>query len=125
MKLPLNLPAAVASAIESAIVDSRARIRVGYPWWLRPWLARDVIAITLGRRIYLSGKATARSSAYLERLLRHELAHVRQVNRHGLIPFLARYIAEFFRLFLRERSVHEAYRKISFEVEAKAAEEGL
>ncbi len=125
MKMPPNLPESVLSAIETAIAESRARVRVGYPWWLRPWLARDVIAITLGRRIYLSGKATARSSAYLERLLRHELAHVRQVNRHGLIPFLVRYIAEFVRLLLRERSVNEAYRKISFEVEAKAAEEGL
>lgn len=125
MKMPPKLPEAVLSAIGSAIHDSRARVRVGYPWWLRPWLARDVIAITLGRRIYLSGKAVARSSAYLERLLRHELAHVRQVNRHGLIVFLVRYIAEFVRLFLRERSIHEAYRRISFEVEARAAEEGL
>lgn len=125
MKLPLNLPEAAASAIESSMAEARARIRVGYPWWLRPWLARDVIAITLGRRIYLSGNAVARSSAFLERLLRHELAHVRQVNRHGLIPFLVRYIAEFVRLLLRERSINGAYRKISFEVEAKAAEEGL
>lgn len=121
MKLPLSLPAAV----ESAIAESRARIRVGYPWWLRPWLARDVIAITLGRRIYLSRKATARSSAYLERLLRHELAHVRQVNRHGLIPFLVRYLVEFARLLARERSINTAYRKISFEVEARAAEDSL
>jgi len=121
MHLPLNLSATV----ESAIRDARARVRVGYPWWLRLFLARDVIAITLGRRIYLRGNATARSSAYLERLLRHELAHVRQVNRHGLIPFVVRYMAEFTRLFLRERSINTAYRKISFEVEAKAAEEAL
>lgn len=121
MKLPLNLP----TAVESAIRDSRARVRVGYPWWLRPWLARDVIAITLGRRIYLSGNATARSSDYLARLLKHELAHVRQVNRHGLLPFLARYIAEFVRLLIRHRSINTAYRNISFEVEARAAEESL
>src|ERR1044071_5017731 len=31
----------------------RVKIIVGYPWWLRLCLARDVIAITLGRRIYL------------------------------------------------------------------------
>src|SRR5687768_18137467 len=104
--MPLNLPAPVASAVEAAISDARARVRVGYPWWLRPFLARDVIAITLGRRIYLSGKATARSSDYLARLLRHELAHVRQVNRHGLIPFLVRYVAEFTRLLIRERSIN-------------------
>lgn len=125
MKLPLNLPAPVASRIESAIRDSRARVRVGYPWWLRPWLARNVIAITLGRRIYLSSGAMVRSSDYLSRLLKHELAHVRQVNRHGLIPFLARYLVEFVRLLIRERSINTAYRNVSFEVEARAAEEVL
>ena len=123
--MSLNLPGPVASAIESAMSDAHARVRVGYPWWLRPFLSRDVIAITLGRRIYLSGKAALRSSDYLERLLRHELAHVRQVNRHGLIPFLARYIVEFARLLVRERSINTAYRKLSFEVEARAAEEVL
>src|SRR5687767_11257132 len=121
MKLPLNLPAAV----ESAIRDAQARVQIGYPWWLRPLLARDVIAITLGRRIYLSPNATARSSDYLERLLRHELAHVRQINRHGLLRFLGRYIVEFSRLLIRERSSNTAYRKISFEVGARAAEESL
>ena len=125
MKPPLVLPPAVLAAIASAIDDARARVRVGYPWWLRPFLARDVIAITLGRRIYLSGRATARSTDYLQRLLRHELAHVRQVNRHGLILFLVRYIAEFSSLLVRERSINTAYRKISFEVEARAAEEAL
>jgi hypothetical protein len=119
--MPLALPAAV----ESAIRDAQAMVRVGYPWWLRPFLASDVIAITLGRTIYLSGKATARSSDYLSRLVRHELAHVQQVNRHGLIPFLVRYVAEFLRLLARERSVNTAYRNISFEVEARAAEESL
>ena len=121
MKMPLGLPAAV----ESAIRDAQAMVRVGYPWWLRPFLASDVIAITLGRTIYLSGKATARSSDYLTRLLAHELVHVKQVNRHGLIPFLVRYLAEYFRLLVRERSFHTAYRNISFEVEARAAEESL
>jgi hypothetical protein len=94
---------------------------VGYPWWLRPWLARDVVAITLGRRIYLSGAAAERPE-FLERLLRHELAHVRQVAHHGLIVFLVRYVFEFLRHLWRERSFSTAYAKISFEVEARAAE---
>ena len=118
---PPILPAGVQEAIEK----SRAMVRLGYPWWLRPWLARNVIAITLGRRIYLSNAVTARSTTYLDRLLRHELAHVRQVNRHGLILFLIRYVTEFARHLWRTRSIEAAYRLISFEVEARAAEESL
>lgn len=111
--------------VQKAIGEARAIVREGYPWWLRPWLARNVIAITLGRRIYLAANVGARTPAYIERLLRHELAHVRQVNRHGLFVFLVRYVAEFVRLWWRTRSMDEAYRQISFEVEARAAEESL
>ena len=97
-----------------------AAIIVGYPWWLRPLLARDVIAITLGRRIYLRRKMEG--EAY-ECLIRHELAHVRQVDRLGLVVFLWRYVAEFTRNWIRLRSVAAAYAAISFEIEARAAEE--
>src|SRR5687767_5619577 len=109
--------------LTDAIAAAKARVRVGYPRWLRPWLARDVIAITLGRTIYVSPRAAERAIDRLEPLIRHELAHVRQVNRHGLVPFLARYLAEFLANFWRERSVSRAYAMISFEIEAAAAEE--
>ncbi|MDP9190571.1 MAG: DUF4157 domain-containing protein [Acidobacteriota bacterium] len=102
-----------------AIVEARARVRVGYPWWLRPWLMRDVIAITLGRRIYVSPRA---ATASIERLLRHELAHVRQINRLGLLVFYWRYVIEFVRHFRHVRSIGRAYAMISFEQEAVAAE---
>jgi Domain of unknown function (DUF4157) len=94
-----------------------ALIRIGYPWWLRPFLHRTVVAITLGRRIYFRDEISD------ERLLRHELAHVRQVNRHGLIVFLVRYLFEFVRNLIRERSFERAYRDISYEREAVAAED--
>jgi Domain of unknown function (DUF4157) len=113
----MNLP----RAIEDAIADARARVRMGYPWWLRPWLMRDVAGITLGRRIYLSGKA---APAAMERLLRHELAHVRQINRLGLLVFYWRYVSEFGKHLWHVRSIHRAYALISFEREAAAAEHG-
>ena len=113
-----KLPELLRPAVEQA----RALVRVGYPWWLRPFLARGVIAITLGRRVYLSPVIGQRSEEYLSRLLRHELAHVRQVNRHGLIGFLWLYVTEFIRHLMRERSAQRAYRAISFEIEAEAAE---
>jgi hypothetical protein len=98
----------------------RVKIIVGYPWWLRLCLARDVIAITLGRRIYL--RRMLEGASY-ERLLRHELAHVEQVERLGLLVFLGRYITEFARNWIRLRNVGAAYAAISFEIEARAEEE--
>lgn len=109
--------------MQQRIADAGARIRVGYPWWLRPWLMSDVVAITLGKTIYVSQRAAERSSERLGRLLRHELVHVRQMNEHGFLRFLWRYSVEFCRHFLRERDVTRAYRLISFEAEAWAEEE--
>lgn len=106
--------------LSGAVAESRAKVRIGYPWWLRPFLARDVVAITLGRRIYVREML---ESASFERLLRHELAHVRQVHRLGLVVFLWRYVLEFARNWRRLRSFHAAYAAISFEIEARAAEE--
>jgi len=97
-----------------------ARLRIGFPFWLRPWLAGGVVAITLGRTIYV---AQALDGEELQRLLRHELAHVRQIIRLGLFRFYARYVKEYVTLRLRRVPAAEAYRRISFEVEAYAEEE--
>ncbi len=98
------------------------KIRVGYPWWLRPFMMKDVLAITLGRRIYVRAGV---AESYMERLLRHELAHIRQIERLGLVRFYMLYLAEFMRHFRRVRSIPRAYSMISFEIEAVAAEEDL
>ncbi|HSP16854.1 MAG TPA: DUF4157 domain-containing protein [Thermoanaerobaculia bacterium] len=95
---------------------------MSFPWWLRPFLTRGVIAITLGRRIYLSGVI---AEGELERLLRHELTHVRQIARLGVIRFYWLYAAEYVSLRRRGMSPAEAYRNLSFEVEALAAENTL
>lgn len=93
-----------------------AIVRVGYPWWLRPFLHRRTIAITLGRRIYVAaGHAT-------DALLRHELVHVRQAEQLGVPRFLWRYAAEYIRNRRRGMAHDDAYRAISFEAEAFAAE---
>jgi hypothetical protein len=95
---------------------AEAIIRVGYPWWLRLFVHRGTIAITLGRRIYVAeGHAS-------EALLRHELVHVRQAGELGLLRFFWRYVAEYIRNRRRGMSPHDAYRAISFEAEAFAAE---
>lgn len=107
-------------SLHDAVAAARAKVRIGYPWWLRPFLARDVVAITLGRRIYVREML---ESVSFGRLLRHELAHVRQVERLGLVVFLWRYLVEFARNWVRLRSFAAAYAAISFEIEAREAEE--
>lgn len=54
-----------------------------------------------------------------ERLLAHELVHVRQVDELGLARFLVRYLREYVVALVRLRRTHAAYRAISFEVEAR------
>lgn len=97
-------------------------MRVGYPWWLRPWMSRTIVGITLGRRIYLRPGIDVMAPMYFERLMRHELAHVRQVNRYGLLRFLTMYLSEFIVHAWQLRSFSRAYETISFEREATAAE---
>jgi hypothetical protein len=102
--------------LPSELEETNAIVRVGYPWWLRPFIHRNTIAITLGRRIYVSSEQLS------EALLRHELVHVRQAGALGLPRFLFRYAAEYVR-YRRQGMAHDqAYRAISFEIEAFAAE---
>ena len=97
-----------------------AKIFYAFPWWLRPFLQRSVIAITLGRRVYVSARVTGDE---LQRLLRHELTHVAQINRLGVIRFYWRYVGEYIALRRSGLKAFEAYRRVSFEQEAAAAEE--
>ena len=106
--------------LTTAISTAGAKVRFRYPWWLRPFLFPNIVGITLGRRIYLSPRVTQQQ---VERFLRHELAHVRQIARLGLVRFYWQYLVEYVRLRRRGMSSSEAYRNISFEMEAAAAEE--
>src|ERR1700760_1577348 len=95
---------------------SPAIVRVGFPWWLRPFVFRNVVAITLGRRVYLAREGVD------EAVLRHELVHVRQAGELGLTCFLWRYLAEYVRNRRDGMGHDQAYRAISFEVAAFRAE---
>src|SRR2546422_6504571 len=97
-------------ATESAVRTAEANVRYGFPIWLRPFLFPGVIALTLGRTIYV-----AREAVDIDRLIRHELAHVKQVSRLGLVRFLFRYVGEYVGNRRRGFKAAEAYRRISFE----------
>ncbi len=92
-------------------------IRYRFPWWLRLIVRRGVSGITLGRRIYVREDTADR------RLLRHEFEHIRQIERLGMFNFYTRYLREYAVNRLRGMSRDEAYRRISLEIEAFAAEE--
>ena len=104
----------------SAIVANRARVHLKFPWWLRPFVMKSVVGITVGRRVYL---AVARAREEVEGLLWHELTHVAQVNRLGFIRFYWLYVTEYVRHRRAGLGSSEAYRSISFEREAFAAEQ--
>jgi hypothetical protein len=108
--------------LSAAIEATGARVRFGYPWWLRVMLFKDVVGIAIGRRIYISAHYSTRAPEDVGRLLRHELAHVRQVRALGLPRFLWRYLVEYVGNLKSGLSQSEAYRQISFEREAEAAE---
>jgi hypothetical protein len=97
--------------------------RLGFPFWLRLFVRPGVLAITLGNRIYVARSAIGRGEAELARLLRHEWTHVEQMRRLGLIRFLYRYAREYLHIHRSGLSGWAAYAAISFEVEARAAED--
>lgn len=85
-------------------------------YWL--WVGGPVVpgaaATTLGSLVLIRRRAAAN-----ERLLRHELEHVAQWRRHGLIGFTVRYLGPYLRWRLRSYPHWAAYRRIPFEIEAE------
>lgn len=70
-------------------------------------------AITVGPLVSLRRRAVGD-----QRLLRHELVHVEQWRRHGVVGFLVRYLGSYMVWRLRGRGHWDAYRRIPFEVQA-------
>ena len=107
--------------LQATITATRAKVRA-FPFWLRPFLMRGVVAITLGRRVYVAASV---AEGEIEPLLRHELVHVQQIARLGIVRFYWRYLREYVALRRSGLSSAEAYQRISFETEAFAAEKPL
>jgi hypothetical protein len=75
-------------------------------------LGSDSAAMVLGKTIHLHN-ISENDFLCNERLLKHEMCHVRQYQQHGLVGFLIKYILE---------SVLNGYFHNKFEVEARNAE---
>jgi hypothetical protein len=92
-------------------VDEVDRVRARIV--LVPWLTPGIAAMTLGHWILV------RRGRESEGLIAHELVHVEQWRRQGLVPFLARYLSDYLRLRLAGEPHWRAYSAISLEVEAR------
>jgi hypothetical protein len=87
--------------------------RDGYRLWVGGPVPSGADGITLGSLVIV--RAGAQDSPYL---LRHELVHVRQWRRHGVIGFSVRYIGSYLLWRLRGKGHHGAYLRIPLEIEA-------
>lgn len=70
--------------------------------------------MTLGSLVLVRRRAVGQA-----RLLRHELVHVEQWRRLGVLRFLRRYLGSYVRWRLRGHAHLPAYRRIPLEVEAE------
>lgn len=77
-------------------------------------MPRGAVAITLGSLIIVR-----EGYEYSEHLLRHELVHVRQWRRHGVIGFGFRYGIGYAKWRICGKGHHGAYLRIPLEIEAE------
>ncbi len=95
---------------------AKPKIRVREQSWIARIAARKLgygqVAIVFGHTIHLHN--TSLESFFARPAwVRHELKHVEQYERHGMVIFLAKYMMEY---------VRRGYYNNAFEVEARAAE---
>lgn len=80
------------------------QVRLVYHWW--PLRHTWIGAITLGHTIFFK----RRKEQVSEELLLHELRHVEQIEKHGLVKFYLLYLWY---------SLRYGYKRNPFEVEAR------
>ncbi len=88
-------------------------------------LRRRASGITLGQRVYVRRNLFDRRGKLPLFLVTHEVAHVVQFLRDGTLPFLSRYLGEYFLSRLQGIDDRRAYLSISYEREARRVESCL
>ena len=86
----------------------------GHLRWVGGPVPPGAAAITIGRLVSVRAR-----SAGNERLLRHELVHVDQWRRLGVLGFVRRYLWAYLRWRVHGYCHLDAYRRIPLEVEAE------
>jgi hypothetical protein len=85
----------------------------GY-WLVIGPAAPGAAATTIWSAIFIRARAVAN-----QRLLRHELVHVRQWHDHGFLGFAVRYLGAYLGWRVRRYPHWAAYRRVPFEIEAE------
>lgn len=75
-------------------------------------LLRNYAAIVIGRWCYVKDDRAS------EVLIRHELIHQEQMDRHGIAMFYLIYLKDYLYHFIKLRNHDQAYQAIPFEREA-------
>jgi hypothetical protein len=86
----------------------------GHWRWVGGPVPPGAAAITLGRLVIVRRRAAGDAH-----LMRHELVHVSQWRRLGVVGFLVRYLGSYLRWRLRGHGHRAAYLRIPLEVEAE------
>jgi Domain of unknown function (DUF4157) len=86
----------------------------GHWRWVGGPVPPGAAAITLGRLVIIRRRAAGDPH-----LLRHELVHVAQWRRLGVVGFLVRYLGSYLRWRLRGHGHRAAYLRIPLEIEAE------
>jgi hypothetical protein len=81
---------------------------------------RGAAAITLGRLIIVDRISAAATDRW-QQLIDHELHHVQQWRRLGVVRFVLQYVSSYARWRIRGYGHWAAYRRIPLEIEARWA----
>lgn len=108
---------AVSAALPGVDLDA-VSLRRAPGLMTRLW-AEGTGAMALPKAVYLSPDAFSGSPASLGPLLLHELVHIRQWKRDGIVGFLWRYVGAYLAGRLRGMSHRAAYLAIPAEAEAR------
>lgn len=73
---------------------------------------------TLGERVFIKPKL---DESHRKRLVAHELVHVEQYRKHGIVGFLKQYFTDYAKNLVTCRKHRQAYLDIPFEIEARDA----
>jgi hypothetical protein len=96
-------------------VQRQRRYRIKYRHWIfRLPVLRRYRGMVAGRTILFKGAESEVSGT----LLRHELIHLEQMDRHGIAYFYLIYLRDYLVNLWRLRNHDAAYRSIRFEKEA-------
>lgn len=106
------------------VEPDRVRLHVAPAWFVRLW-AKGIAAVTTPWGVYVHPDtadrfATDRDDA-LGLLMVHELMHVEQLARLGVLAHSIQYMTDYLRGRAKRLGHWESYRRVRLEVEARAA----